>query len=74
MHAASPASKWRRVKQPPPHRTITRRPDDPKLEIGDKIPMEEGIVGVALARYTRSGDPRHDVHYIVELRQEAQEH
>jgi hypothetical protein len=57
----------------PPHRTVTRRYDEPKLEIGDKIPMEEGIVGVVLARYTRSGDPRHDVRYIVELRREAEE-
>ena len=57
-----------------PHRTVTRRWDEPKLEIGDTISMEEGLVGVVLARYTRSGNARHDVHYIVELRQEAQEH
>ena len=62
------------VNQPPPHRTVTRRSDEPKLEIGDKIPIEEGVVGVVLASYTRSRDPRHDVHYIVELRQEAEEH
>ena len=60
------------VKQPPPHRTITRRAEEPKLEIGDKIPMEEGVVGVVLARYMRSGDPRNEVHYIVELRREAE--
>jgi hypothetical protein len=48
--------------------------DEPKLEIGDKISMEEGLVGVVLARYTRSGNARHDVHYIVELRREAEEH
>jgi hypothetical protein len=35
--------------------------------------MEEGLVGVILARYTPSGDPRHDAHYIVELRREAEE-
>jgi hypothetical protein len=29
---------------------------------------------VVLARYTRSGDPRHDVHYIVVLRREANKH
>jgi hypothetical protein len=55
------------VKQPPPHRTVTRRFDEPKLEIGDKIPMEEGVVGVVLARYLRSGDLQQDVHYIVAL-------
>jgi len=32
--------------------------------------MEEGLVGVVLARYTRSGDVRNDVHYIVELRRD----
>ena len=62
------------VKQPPPHRTVTRHADEPRLEIGDKIPMGEGVVGVVLARYTRSGDARNDVHYIVELRPEAEEH
>jgi hypothetical protein len=57
-----------------PHRTVTRRWDEPTLEIGDTIKMEEGLVGVVLARYTRSGNARHDVHYIVELRREAEEH
>ena len=36
--------------------------------------MEEGLVGVVLARYTRSDDARKDVHYIVELRREVEEH
>jgi hypothetical protein len=57
-----------------PHRTVTRRLNEPKLEIGDTISIEEGLVGVILARYTRSGDDRHDVHYIVELRREAEGH
>jgi hypothetical protein len=57
-----------------PHRTVTRRWDEPKLEIGDTISMEEGLVGVVLARYTLSGDARNDVHYIVELRPEAEGH
>ena len=61
------------MKQLPSHRTITRRSNEPKLEIGDKIPMEEAVVGVVLARYTRSGDPLQEVHYIVELRREAEE-
>jgi hypothetical protein len=51
-----------------------RRCDEPTLEIGDAIPIVEGLVGVVLARYTRSGDTRQDVHYIVELRREAEEH
>ena len=57
-----------------PHRTVTRRWDEPKLEIGDAISMEEGLGGVVLARYRRSGDAPKDVHYIVELRREAEEH
>ena len=56
-----------------PHRTVTRRWDEPKFEIGGTITIE-GLVGVVLARYTRSGDARNDVHYIVELRREAEEH
>ena len=61
----SGASQLEEVKQA--HRTVTRRWDEPKLEIGAKIPMEEGLVGVVLARYTRSGDARNDVYYIVEI-------
>ena len=52
---------------------VTRRSDEPKLEIGETISIEEGLVGVVLARYTRSGDPRHDIHYIVELRRQTLE-
>jgi len=33
-------------------RTVTRRWDEPKLEIGDTISMEEGLLGVVLP-YTR---------------------
>jgi len=56
------------------YRTVTRRLDEPKLEIGDTISIEEGLVGVVLARYMPSGDAGNDVHYIVELRREAEEH
>jgi hypothetical protein len=55
-----------RVKQPPPHRTITRRADEPELEIGDKIPIEEGVVGVVLGRYIPSGR-QNQVCYVVEV-------
>jgi hypothetical protein len=61
------------VKQAP-HRTVTRRWDEPKLEIGDTISLEEGLVGVVLARYKRSGDAQNHVYYIVELRREAEEY
>jgi hypothetical protein len=57
-----------------PHRTVIRRADEAKLEIGEKVPIEEGVVGVVLARYTRSSESRNDVHYIVELRPEAEGH
>lgn len=62
------------VKHPPPPRTVTRHADEPRLEIGDKIQVEDGVVGVVLARYTRSGDARNDVHYNVELRLEKEQH
>jgi hypothetical protein len=47
--------------------TITRRPDEPKLEIGDTVPVKDGVVGVVLARFTPSGDRKNEVHYIVEV-------
>ena len=46
---------------------MTRRPDEPKLEIGDLVSIKEGVVGVVLARYAPSGTTG-EVHYIVELR------
>ena len=61
------------VKQAP-HQTVSRRWDEPKLEIGDTISIEEGLAGLILARYTRSGDAGNHVHYIVELRRETEEH
>jgi hypothetical protein len=54
------------LKQPPPHRTITRRQDEPELEIGDKIPLEEGVIGVVVARFIPSGR-QNQVCYVVEL-------
>jgi hypothetical protein len=48
--------------------TITRRSDEPKLKIGESVPVKEGVIGVVVARYTPSGDNRNEVHYIVELR------
>jgi len=51
----------------PPRRTITRRSDEPKLEIGEIIPLKEGVAGIVLARYLPS-DKLGEGHYIVELR------
>jgi hypothetical protein len=50
----------------PERRTIKRRPNEPKLEIGATIKIKEGVIGVVLARYTPSGG-RDDVRYIVEV-------
>jgi hypothetical protein len=36
------------------------------LEIGDKIPIEEGVIGVVLARYIPTGK-KNQICYIVEL-------
>ena len=53
------------------HRTIKRRADEPKLNLGDVVPLKDGTVGVVLARYIPSGEKGDDVHYIVELRYES---
>ena len=51
-----------------PRQTIRRHSDEPKLGIGDTVPIKEGVVGVVLARFTPSGERRNEVHYIVELK------
>lgn len=51
-----------------PRRTITRRSDEPKFQIGEIVSIKEGVVGIVLARFVRSDKPA-EVHYIVELRQ-----
>ena len=48
------------------HQTIRRRSDEPKLEIGHRISIREGVTGMVLARYTPSGG-KNEVCYIVEL-------
>jgi hypothetical protein len=40
-----------KVKEAPPHKTLIRRSDEPKLEIGDLVSIREGVVGVVLARF-----------------------
>lgn len=46
--------------------TIKRRLDEPKLEIGDRISIREGVTGVVLARYIPSNE-QNRICYIVEL-------
>lgn len=59
------------VKEPPPHKTLIRRSDEPKLEVGDLVSIREGVIGVVLARFNPSGERCNEVHYIVELRPET---
>jgi len=54
------------VKEEPPHQTIKRRSDEPKLQIGEKVLVKEGVIGVVLARYTPSGG-HNEVCYVVEI-------
>ena len=48
--------------------TLIRRSDEPKLEIGDSVPIKDGVVGVVVARFATSGERRNEVHYVVELK------
>lgn len=51
---------------PPPHHTLRRRSDEPKFQIGEKVLVKEGAIGVVLARYTPSGG-QNEVWYVVEV-------
>lgn len=55
-----------------PRQTITRRAEEPKLEIGDTVEIREGVVGVVLARY-RPSSTTDQVNYIIELRPQQTE-
>ena len=59
-----------RMKDEPHRQTLRRRPDEPKLEVGEMVEIKNGVVGVVLARYKPYGERRNEVHYIVELRPE----
>ena len=59
--------------QEAPLRTLKRRSDEPKLEIGDTVLMKEGVIGVVLARFIPSGERRNEVHYIVQLKPDETE-
>jgi hypothetical protein len=48
--------------------TLIRRSDEPKPEIGDSVPIKDGVVGVVVARFAPSGKRRNEVHYVVELK------
>lgn len=52
----------------PTRQTLRRRSDEPKLEIGDTVPIRDGVVGVVVARFAPSGERRNEVHYVVELK------
>jgi hypothetical protein len=54
--------------------TLIRRSDEAKLEIGDTVPIGDGVVGVVLARFTPSGEKRNEVHYVVELHEKETTH
>jgi len=56
------------MKESPPRQLLKRRSDEPKLEVGEAVPIKEGVVGVVLARFTPSGERSNEVHYIVELK------
>jgi hypothetical protein len=53
-----------------PRQTLIRRSDEPKLEVGDVVPIKDGVVWAVLARFKPSGERRNEVHYIVELKPE----
>jgi hypothetical protein len=50
--------------------TLRRRSDEPNLEIGDTVPIKDGVVGVVVARFapSASGERHNEVHYVVELK------
>lgn len=52
----------------PARQTLTRRSDEPKLEVGDEVEIKEGVLSVVLARFKPSGEKRDEIHYIVELK------
>jgi hypothetical protein len=43
---------------------IVRTPDDPVLNVGDTMPIKEGVNGIVVARYLRNENK--EVVYIVE--------
>jgi len=55
-----------------PRQTLIRPFDEPKLDIGDVVPIKEGIVGVVLACFIPSGEESNEVHYVVELRSDKE--
>jgi uncharacterized protein involved in tellurium resistance len=52
----------------PTRQTLIRRSDQPTLEIGDAVPIKDGVVGVVVARFAPSGERHNEVHYVVELK------
>jgi hypothetical protein len=52
-------------------RSLRYRPtDEPQLDLGDRVAIKDGVVGVVLARYKPSGSTD-QIHYVLELRPEG---
>ncbi len=62
----SACATMRTVKEAP-HHTIKRRAEEPKLRIGERVSVREGVIGIVLARYTPSGAPNEVRHIVVEI-------
>ena len=54
------------LKESPTHHSIKRRAEEPKLQIGEKISLKGGGIGIVLARYTASG-AQDETCYVVEV-------
>lgn len=53
-----------------PRHTITRRLDEPKLEIGQLVSVKKGVIGVVIARYTPPG--KDELCYVVQERSDGE--
>jgi hypothetical protein len=51
--------------------TIERRFDEPRLELGDTISLNDGLIGVVLARYTPAAH-KEEVRYIVQVQADGE--
>jgi hypothetical protein len=56
----------------PSRQSITRRADEPRLELGYTVAIKEGVVGVVLARFVPTAVKGNEIHYIVELRSDEE--
>ncbi len=49
-----------------PHHTIKRRSDEPRLRIGERVSVKDGVIGIVLARYMPPSAPN-EVRYVIEI-------